>query len=225
MAKKRQKKDNKPRENAVKNNGSAAGKRSEQGATAARTAPPKAPAKVEQQRDAVKRTTSTSQGEKKNCPKVDAEVKKIAEQAEQANNSQKRQGIIKRLSETLKRVIGYKRGERDEFRYNYDEKHPGYVVEKRDGKYVVFGLTHKEKTFGKPNMLLEKNPDPTDTDAAYIRHGVLVKKAESLSKKPMKDLSVSEKDKPNVKSKKRNYKKRRKIAENQERKAKEKKSE
>lgn len=113
---------------------------------------------------------------------------------------------MQRLIGTLKRVIGYKRGERNEFRYNYDTEHPGYVFKKEKGKYKSFGLTHEDKTFGRKNMPLSQNPSKTDKRPAYIRNGVISQKGR-MSKKPLKKLKFSDADKPIVKSKKRNYKK------------------
>lgn len=112
---------------------------------------------------------------------------------------------MQRLIGTLKRVIGYKRGERNEFRYNYDTEHPGYVFKKEKGKYKSFGLTHEDKTFGRKNMPLSQNPSKTDKRPAYIRNGVISQKGGMGMR--IKGMSLSKQDKANVKSKKRYHKK------------------
>lgn len=117
-----------------------------------------------------------------------------------------RQGIIKRLIETLKRVIGHKKGERDEFRYNHNEKHPGYVYKEKNGKFKSFGVTHSETTFGNKNMPLNDNPQEGDKRKAYIRTGTVTGKKKNFGGR-MKNFKLSPKDKANVKSKKRNAKK------------------
>ena len=207
MAKEKQGQAKKPRENAAKNKSSAAGKRSEQQPKAAGKGASSKPTTAERKRGAIKRTTSsTTIGEKQNCPKVDAKVKKIAEQVEQTDTTQKRQGIFKRLIETLKRVIGYKKGERDEVRYNNKEGHKNWVFKKEGEKYIAFGITHNEETFGRKNMPLKHNPDPNDPDDAYIRNGI-IKQKDGMSKNPKKNVAISAEDKPNVKSKRRYHEK------------------
>ncbi|MGN0824555.1 MAG: hypothetical protein ACI4MB_05765 [Candidatus Coproplasma sp.] len=133
-----------------------------------------------------------------------------------------RQGILIRLIETLKRVIGYKKGERDEFRYNLETEHPNYIFEQSGKKIRAMGLTHKNETFGKPNMPLKNNPDPTDKEEAYIRNGIITQKGR-MGKKRLKHLKFSDDDKSIVKSKKRNYRKVRKIEAQKKRQAKKKK--
>lgn len=121
---------------------------------------------------------------------------------------EQKESIFKRLIEALKRLIGYKKGERDEFRYNYEEHHPGYDFYEDDDVVVSFGLTHHEETFGIKNMPLEKNPDPNDSDPSYIRNGTIVtKKKKNISRNKKTGWVLAPKDKANVKSKKRNYKK------------------
>ena len=125
-------------------------------------------------------------------------------------NGEERQGVLKRLIETLKRVIGYKKGERDEFRYNLETEHPNYIFEQRGKKYRAMGLTHKNETFGEPNMPLKNNPDPTDEKPSYIRNGIIKQKGR-MGKRRLKQLKFSDDDKSIVKSKKRYYRKVRKI--------------
>lgn len=118
----------------------------------------------------------------------------------------------------LKRFIGYKKGERDEFRYNLDTDHPNYIFEEKNGKRRGIGLTHEEYTHGKKNMPLKENPEQGDTQKAYVRYGVISGKR--YSKKPKKNMSFGNEDKANVKSKVRNYKKRRKRSKKSNKKSK-----
>ncbi len=174
------KKANKPRGNAARNKSSQAGKRSEQGAKAAQTTPPKAPA-----------------GDKS---------KNVVKPSEEQENKQEQQNLLMRLIAWLRAALSWKKGERAEFRYNYDEEHPGYVFKEEDGKLKSFGITHSDTTFGIGNMPLEENPDKSDTDAAYIRNGVITSKKRRNGGR-MKNMQLSPNDKAKVKSKKRNYKK------------------
>lgn len=126
------------------------------------------------------------------------------------NKPQERQGIIKRLIETLKRVIGHKKGERDEVRYNNKEGHKNWVYKEKGENVSAFGLTHSGETFGRKNMPLTENPDPKDKSAAYIRNGVIKGKKSSFANKPKKGMKFSKSDKTNMKSKRRYHEKERK---------------
>lgn len=119
------------------------------------------------------------------------------------------QGIIERLINTLKRVIGHKKGERDEVRYNNKEGHKNWVFKQKGENFSAFGVTHNDKTFGNKNMPLKQNPDPKDKDPAYIRNGIIKQKG-GMSKKPKKNLKFSSEDKTNMKSKRRYHEKERK---------------
>ncbi len=100
--------------------------------------------------------------------------------------------------------------EKNEFRFNFAEKHKNYVfAETKDGKYIGVGITHESTTFSKPNMPLEKNPQKGKTEESYIRNGIVTDK-KRLYGRPLKNYSFSENDFPKVKSKIRNYKKRQK---------------
>lgn len=99
---------------------------------------------------------------------------------------------------------------KDEFRYNYAKGHKNYVfAETDDGIYICVGITHESSTFSKPNMPLEKNPQRGKTEKAYIRNGIISDKKKYYGKK-LKNYSFSSNDRKNVKSKIRNYKKKRK---------------
>ena len=97
---------------------------------------------------------------------------------------------------------------KNEFRFNYDTNHPNYIFGKSGRKYKAMGLTHKEETFGRKNMPLDKNPDPSDKEKAYIRNGIISSKIQNYVDKPLKNLKFSESDMSKVKSKRRNYDKR-----------------
>lgn len=99
---------------------------------------------------------------------------------------------------------------KNEFRYNNATKHPNYVFEEFDNKYHSVGITHKEKTFGKKNMILSKNPDSRKKDKSFVRNGIITEKKKNYSKKPINNMSFDIEDFPKVKSKIRNFKKRRK---------------
>lgn len=96
---------------------------------------------------------------------------------------------------------------KNEFRYNYDTKHPTYVFMEDEHKYKAFGLTHKDKTFNKNNMPLNKNPNPNDKNSSYLRTGVVSSKKKNFGS-VLKNFIFSDEDFKNVKSKVRNYKNR-----------------
>ncbi len=97
---------------------------------------------------------------------------------------------------------------KDEFRFNNDTCHPNYVFGKSGNRYKSMGLTHKEYTFGRRNMPLDKNPDKTDKDKAYIRNGIISSKVQNYGNKTLNNFEFSKEDKAKVKSKRRNYQKR-----------------
>ncbi|MDE7337064.1 MAG: hypothetical protein K2N32_03000 [Clostridia bacterium] len=97
---------------------------------------------------------------------------------------------------------------RNEFRFNHATKHPNYIFGKDGRKYKAMGITHDQKTFGKNNMPLNKNPNRADKRSAYIRNGIISQDERYMSEKTLSNLSFSEEDYANVKSKRRNYDKR-----------------
>ena len=142
----------------------------------------------------------------KKPPKKTAKVKqKTPQQSEEKLNA------IQRFIMQLKLLIFRKKyKERDEFRYNNLTDHPNYIFEKKNGKYKSFGVTHENETFGKKNMPLKQNPQKGKTEPSNIRNGVISEKPKYFGKKVLIDFEFSKEDKANVKSKIRNYKKRRK---------------
>ncbi len=97
---------------------------------------------------------------------------------------------------------------KNEFRYNYTHKHKSYVFGEINGEYRSVGLTHKEYTFGKKNMPLNKNPQKNKVEPSYVRNGIISDKINNYGNRTIKNLSFSKSDFSNVKSKIRNYKKR-----------------
>lgn len=151
-------------------------------------------------------TPQRSQNSKSNDV-VNGLSEQAARQSEASAEQEQRQSIFKKLIDVLKRIIGYKKGERNEFRYNYDEHHPAYEIKEEDGKAITFGVTHSAETFGIKNMPLAENPNPTDSRDSYIRNGVIITKKKRLSRKKLDGWKISDRDKPNVKSKRRNQEK------------------
>lgn len=47
--------------------------------------------------------------------------------------------------------------------------HPQYVYDEDGREYKVLGITSSSTTNGVPNVLLERNPEPNNTDKAYVR--------------------------------------------------------
>lgn len=102
-----------------------------------------------------------------------------------------------------------KNKDKNEFRFNRKINHNTYVFSDDGKRYKAVGITHSDKTFGKKNMPLNDNPQKGKKEKAYIRNGV-ISDTYSHFDKPKKNFSFSNEDFPKVKSKIRNYKKRRK---------------
>ena len=58
----------------------------------------------------------------------------------------KKSDLQKELIETLAKVLKAQKkkesGVRNEFRFNFDTRHPNFVFEEKNGKYISLGLTH-----------------------------------------------------------------------------------
>lgn len=103
-----------------------------------------------------------------------------------------------------------KRVAKNEFRFNNNQKHMTYVFEDDGKKYASVGITHHDKTFEKNNMPLTTNPQKNhESDPAFIRNGIIRDKHESYGR-AKHNYQFSDEDFPKVKSKIRNYKKKRK---------------
>ena len=102
-----------------------------------------------------------------------------------------------------------KRKSKNEFRYNYSTKHKNYVFEESGNKYHSVGLTHDSATFGRNNMPLHSNPQKGKNEIAFVRNGIITDKKRNFGK-PLKNYEFDKSDFRNVKSKIRNYKKKRK---------------
>ena len=98
----------------------------------------------------------------------------------------------------------------NEFRFNNARNHPQHVFAETSKKYRSVGITHKSETFGKKNMPLKKNPEKGKNEKAYIRNGIVSDKKKYYSKDTLNNFTFDNEDFKNVKSKERNYKKRRK---------------
>jgi len=137
--------------------------------------------------------------------------KPAANQPGRAENEEKKKlEIIQRLINLLKNYIRFPWKERNEFRYNFDVNHKQFVFEYKDGKYRSVGITHDDSFKGVSNMPLSQNPQKGKTDPAYIRSGIVSGTRRNYGKRTINNLQFSVADKANVKSKIRNYKKRRK---------------
>ena len=65
------------------------------------------------------------------------------------------------------KVKNKKETARNEFRRNKKTQHPAYVYAKVGNDYKYIGITHSEITNNMKNILLDKNPDPNDSEPAY----------------------------------------------------------
>lgn len=161
-------------------------------------------AKKKTTRKTTKKTTS-----KRSAPKKTVKKKPVAKRT-----TGKKKNLIQRLIAVFKTEEKKKKRQnssaRNEFRYNNQTKHPNYIFEESNGKYRSLGVTHQERTFGKQNMPLDKNPKKGEEKKAYIRNGVISAKKSNYSKKTINNMSFNQSDYKNVKSKIRNYKKNRK---------------
>ena len=137
-----------------------------------------------------------------------AVAKNTATAKEKRSLIQRLVNVFKLITQKKKEAQG-RRKNRNEFRYNNQTGHPNYIFEEAGKRYKALGITHEEETFNKKNMPLKKNPQKNNTSKAYIRNGIISESKKSFGRK-LKDYEFSKEDKANVKSKIRNYKKRRK---------------
>ncbi len=124
--------------------------------------------------------------------------------------------LMRRFINALSAIMNTKKRKesktRNEFRLNLDANHPNFIFEEDKEKDEIssIGITHEPETFGVKNMPLTENPKKGKTEQAYIRNGVIQSSHKNFSRKTLKNMKFSSEDKPNVKSKIRNYKKNRK---------------
>lgn len=163
-------------------------------------------------------TPQRSQNSKSNDV-INGLSEQAARQSEASAEQEQRQSIFKKLIDVLKRIIGYKKGERNEFRYNNNTGHPNYEFQNKDGRVKAFGITHSEETFGRKNMPLSQNPQRGETETSYIRNGIINADEEVLSEEILEDFVIAKEDRANVKSKKRYH-----IKESQRQRAKKRKN-
>lgn len=55
------------------------------------------------------------------------------------------------------------------FRYNYAIGHPSFIYDEFNDEYKYIGLTHSPTTYGRNNIKLRGNPNPSDPRASYMR--------------------------------------------------------
>lgn len=131
--------------------------------------------------------------------------------------SKQKQSLIGKLISALKERIANLRRKKNkkskpknEFRFNMATGHPNYIFGETEDKYQGLGLTHKATTFGRKNMELHKNPKEGETEKSFVRNGIVVNKKKYYSAEPLPNYHFANEDKPNIKSKIRNYKRRQK---------------
>lgn len=120
-----------------------------------------------------------------------------------------KKSLIQKLTSILRGVSKKKKKFRpkNEFRFNHDTGHMTHVFLENDSEYRAVGLTTKEKTFGRPNMPLKKNPKRGGSGKSFARNGIVADNKRSFSSKTAKNFSFSPDDKANIKSKERHFKK------------------
>ena len=89
---------------------------------------------------------------------------------------------------------------RSEFRKNKVSGHPAYIYAKVGNEFIYLGLTHSaiDKKSGKINILLECNPNPKDSQDAYIKTQSETLKSNKFSKQPYKNWSFTPNDQKKV---------------------------
>ena len=120
--------------------------------------------------------------------------------------------MIAALQNRLKKLKRDSSPERNEFRYNIDERHMNFLFWADGNDYRSLGLTHEAETFGKKNMPLKENPKKGDTEKSFIRNGVIEGERHSYSRKTAKNYKRFQGDDlANVKSKIRKYKREKRL--------------
>lgn len=129
---------------------------------------------------------------------------------EQKDSKNERENAMRRLINTLLKVINKKSGKsRNEFRYNIATQHYNHVIsaDEKNDEYIALGLTTQPITEGVANMPLSKNPQKGKENPSHIRNGEIVASRKDFRGKPNKSMTFAPADIPNVKAKKRNAKK------------------
>lgn len=102
-----------------------------------------------------------------------------------------------------------KKEKKSEFRTCFSRKakgHPTYIYAKVGDKYEYIGLTHSPITRGMKNIPLDVNPNPNESEQAYIKPNVESEKVKFFEKKPKSSWKFSRKDKKKVRKIIRNSK-------------------
>ena len=75
--------------------------------------------------------------------------------------------------------------------------HPQYVYDEEGNEYRVIGITKRPQTNGVDNVLLDKNPEPNNSEKAYLRP-----KSDKVNKgvrnEKLKGWKFADSDKPKV---------------------------
>ena len=93
------------------------------------------------------------------------------------------------------KAISKKTVKKDEFRTNKRNGHPSYIYEKRGNRYRYIGITHSPITSGVKNIELEQNPNPKDSNKAYMRTKTSVDKEKNFKDKKKGYYFVNEDEK------------------------------
>ena len=89
---------------------------------------------------------------------------------------------------------------RNEFRRKNKsgEGHPTHIYRKVGNTYEFIGITHSDVTRGVKNIKLDKNPNPKDKKAAYIKPTPERASTKAFRSKPEPDWEFAKSDLPKV---------------------------
>ena len=93
-----------------------------------------------------------------------------------------------------------KKKDADEFRKLHTKEEQGhlqYVCGKKGKQYESLGVTHAPRTKGVNNIPLKKNPNPNDTQQAYVRPKLKTRKSADYGKR-LDGLGLGAEDKKKV---------------------------
>lgn len=86
---------------------------------------------------------------------------------------------------------------RNEFRKHKPSGHPAYIYEKVGDEFRFIGITHSKISRGVKNIELDVNPDPDDTEKAYLKRKPEIDKTNKFrERKNGWKFSDKDKDKP-----------------------------
>lgn len=99
-----------------------------------------------------------------------------------------------------------KKNFRKGFRKNKRTRHPAFVFDEKNGKFVYIGITHSPKVGEVENIPLKNNPNPNDEKQAFVRPEAEEDKPKNFGRS-MKDWKLSEEDKKTINKIIENFKK------------------